>query len=459
MKKPAILAFALVAVPAIFAWGWVRDGLSRPPERAIADRPVQIPEDGYASSKACQACHPSQYAAWHTSYHRTMTQVATPESVVADFDRVRVDAVPGRPMLLERRGRELWAEFDQPDWDGKGNAPPRISRRVVMTTGSHHQQIYWYATGHDRVLGQLPAIQLLADKRWIPRYAATMHPPGISCIQRRELERHRVQCHTTLGRPDQHAIRFGELFSQNDTKAVNSAFRARRAGPGGTAANAARCAVRTSPDRRPDPTIVQRFGSIRALIAGVRAVPRVGVLRPDDRSQANSGGLPFRPGDELGRRVIVQPTRNMDSPTLKTLLADDPCFERHLLSDGGFARRAEFARCSVAVTGREKDARTMSCFSCHTMHQGRAMITPQGMGPGPARTACEGKQPGVRAVPSGVGARRRRAHQASRRFGGELLLQLPHAVYQLRIAEDNAQPPDQQSDGAGDASDRPAQCL
>ena len=72
-----------------------------------------------------------------------MTQVATPESVVASFDDVVVTQVNGRAIRLERRGRELWAELDEPDWDGVGEAPPRITRRVVMTTGSHHQQIFW----------------------------------------------------------------------------------------------------------------------------------------------------------------------------------------------------------------------------------------------------------------------------------------------------------------------------
>src|SRR5712691_2120626 len=129
MKAPILLAVAMGAVSALFAWGWLHEAASRRPERAIPDRPIQIAEDGYASSQACRACHPSEDASWHASYHRTMTQVAAPGTVAADFDRVRVDAVDGRPMYLEQRGRELWAEFDQPDWNGEGAAPPRISRR------------------------------------------------------------------------------------------------------------------------------------------------------------------------------------------------------------------------------------------------------------------------------------------------------------------------------------------
>src|SRR6267142_7049367 len=70
-------------------------------EARVTGRPIQLEGDGYVSSKACQACHPSQYASWHRSYHRTMTQVATPDTIAASFDGVTVDAVPGSPMVLE----------------------------------------------------------------------------------------------------------------------------------------------------------------------------------------------------------------------------------------------------------------------------------------------------------------------------------------------------------------------
>src|ERR1700674_4911809 len=72
------------------------------PERTIANRPIQVPDDGYASSQTCKACHPGQYETWQRSYHRTMTQVATPETVVANFDGVQVGDVYGGPMRLER---------------------------------------------------------------------------------------------------------------------------------------------------------------------------------------------------------------------------------------------------------------------------------------------------------------------------------------------------------------------
>src|SRR5262249_16629620 len=140
-------------------------------------RPIEVRAEGFRSSGTCRACHPGQYASWHASYHRTMTQVATPSTVATPFDGVTVEAATGGPMQLEQRGQELWADFADPDaTPSSANAARRIARRVVMTTGSHNQQIFWYATGNSRVLGQLPAIWLTAEPARIPRRAAVIGP-------------------------------------------------------------------------------------------------------------------------------------------------------------------------------------------------------------------------------------------------------------------------------------------
>src|SRR5204863_6155314 len=100
--------------------------------------------------------------------------------------------------------------------------------------------------------------------------------------------------------------------------------------------------------------------------------------------QANSRGLPYRPGDNLtDTRFIVQPTVNLESATMKTLLAEDAGMVRDMFWSDGMVR----------ATGREyngliespcfknatDDARTLSCFSCHTMHQTAGDSRPAGM--------------------------------------------------------------------------------
>src|SRR5436309_1796689 len=113
--EDVVLPAVALVVAAALTGGIFAAFAADPPERAVTGRPIRIPGDGYVSSQTCRACHPSQYASWHASYHRTMTQLATPDTVATSFDGVTVDAIPGEPMRLEQRGQELWAEFADPD--------------------------------------------------------------------------------------------------------------------------------------------------------------------------------------------------------------------------------------------------------------------------------------------------------------------------------------------------------
>ena len=157
--RVATVAFALAAeAVAVLIGGGLFTVRHRPAEIEVTNRPVQISEDGYVSSQTCQACHPQQYASWHQSFHRTMTQVPAAETVVSDFNGVDVNAVRGRPMHLERRADEFWATFDDPDSRRASRQAPQIARQVVLMTGSHQQQQYWFATGRHRLISKLPAV-------------------------------------------------------------------------------------------------------------------------------------------------------------------------------------------------------------------------------------------------------------------------------------------------------------
>jgi cytochrome c552/cytochrome c554/c'-like protein len=393
-RAESLVVTGLAAVTA-FALGIAMVRETAVPERHVLDRPIQIADGDYVSSDACQACHPSQFASWRRSYHRTMTQVATPESVATSFDDVRVDEVPGSPMRLQQRGRELWAEFDDPDDQGPtrvgpvsdrgqtGVGPRRIFRQVVMSTGSHNQQIYWYATGHSRVVGQLPAIWLTADSRWIPRRAAVMHPPGQApSSETGAWNGVCVACHATNGRPA-FDTPFGSqapLAQTADTTAVQFGVACEAChGPGDEHAR-----VNRSPTRRyrlhltggADSTIVQpgRLTARRASQVCGQCHAFWEFSDSQAERRANAQGLPYRPGDELNAtRFIVQPTTNGDSQTMRAFLEQDPGFIRDIFWSDGMVR----------ATGREyngliespcfknatDEARTLECSSCHTMHQ------------------------------------------------------------------------------------------
>src|SRR5437867_2203139 len=79
-----VLFSSLLLLSVLSAVIWQR-GLNRQVrarERWAEKLPRANRPDGYVSSDKCQACHPSQYASWHATFHRTMTQVAAPENVI-----------------------------------------------------------------------------------------------------------------------------------------------------------------------------------------------------------------------------------------------------------------------------------------------------------------------------------------------------------------------------------------
>jgi hypothetical protein len=379
------------------------------PGRQPPDRPIEVASDRYVSSRTCRACHPSQYASWHASYHRTMTQAATPQSVAASFDGVRVEA---GAMALEQRRDELWAEFDDPDPPSLASSPARfgvagrgqsgvrgsvpgsmpeslpgsvrrIKRQVVLTTGSHNQQIYWYATGQGRTLGQLPAMWLVDERRWIPRRAAVMHPPGQAAFSETGAWNGIcVACHTTLGRPA-FDTPFGSqpiATQQVDTTAAEFGVACEAChGPADEH-------VRTNADPRRRYALHLTKASDTSIVHPARLDPRRSAQvcgqchsfwEFEDQAAeraANARGLPYRPGDDLRQtRFIVQPTVEAGSAIIQRFLQDDPGFIRDMFWSDGMVR----------ATGREynallespcyknatDDRHTLTCASCHTMHQ------------------------------------------------------------------------------------------
>src|SRR4029079_9096082 len=83
------------------------------------------------------------------SYHRSMTEAASPSSVRAPWQGTLRDE-QGRPYRLFRREDEFWVELPDPHQlatsvrQGRPDADVSLTeRRVLMTTGSHHYQAYW----------------------------------------------------------------------------------------------------------------------------------------------------------------------------------------------------------------------------------------------------------------------------------------------------------------------------
>ena len=149
----ALLVSSLTFILACYLGNWNTKNTAL--RTAFAEQvPIIHQEDGYIGSESCQSCHPKEHASWHKTYHRTMTQEASLETVKGDFSQ-REHKFHGRRYLLERRGDEFWAELVDPDWEwdhtkrirtldlAQISGAPRVWKQIVMVTGSHDTQIYW----------------------------------------------------------------------------------------------------------------------------------------------------------------------------------------------------------------------------------------------------------------------------------------------------------------------------
>lgn len=336
--------------------------------------------EGYVRSDTCQACHPAQYASWRHSFHRTMTQHATPESVRGNFDGTKLN-LDGELYALERRGDEFWVELVDPDWKylqgirhtlarEKGAAPPpldpnppRVWKRVGMLTGSHHMQAYWIPSKYGNLQYSFPYTYLFEEERWVPRNDVFLLKPNAAHAQQ-IWNLTCLNCHATAAQSRQDPR--SKLF---DT----------RAGELGIACEACHGSgeehIRRNSDplRRyaqyrdgaPDPTIVNpaRLDHVKSS----EACGRCHAIRyTPNPVEWNIEGIRFHPGGELeGNAPLARREEYVgDSPELQRRRA---MIEGSFWSDG-----------LVRVSGREYNGMIasacftrgqLSCVSCHSMHQ------------------------------------------------------------------------------------------
>jgi len=336
-------------------------------------------------SGACRACHPSQFASWERSFHRTMTQVATPATVLGPWQGVKLE-VEGRNVELSRKGGELWARLPDPDLVAasiRAHSPtpsaaaPLVERRVLLATGSHHQQVYWVGGERGNELRLLPITYLIAEKRYVPRRDAFLQPPDAPPHAIR-WNSNCIMCHATRGEPALDEQR--DVFA-SDAVELGIACEACH-GPGGAhvekqRAPLARLLTHLRDDA--DASIVNP-----ARLSAERASAVCGqchayfVPRAEDRFW-QTGFSDYSPGDALApTRVLLAPAAAASADRAAAASAApgmsgasiEATTESLFWGDGtirvggrelnGLERSACYAR------GHGK--RQIACLSCHSMH-------------------------------------------------------------------------------------------
>ncbi len=190
--------------------------------------PRVVNHDDYVGAQTCVACHQEQHNSWFASYHRTMTQIASPVAIQADFDG-RELKMGQTTYKLFMQGDQYWVRTPLPKWELNQDPvkirdhpnPPMSDQRIVMVTGSHSMQMFWISLNHsnpeidnptadsldddlqqveNNALSLFPWVYMIADKRWIPYEDSFIVDPSLgrpptnwnsSCIV----------CHSVAGRP------------------------------------------------------------------------------------------------------------------------------------------------------------------------------------------------------------------------------------------------------------------
>lgn len=323
-------------------------------------RPAETKDNSYVSSDACAECHADQQHAWHASYHRTMTQVATPEAVLGNFDDIQVTA-RGRKYALDRVGDVYWVTMNDPDFPVSPETVVDVP--IVMTTGSHHMQVYWYPSGVARTLGQLPIVYLKETQQWVPRNACFLRPTDepVSSEMGRWNE-DCSQCHATQSRS---RVRSEGVF---DTHVAELGISCEAChGPGEQ-----HIALHRDGSDAPgeDPIVNPSDLSSHASAQVCGQCHSVRVYREAPRVVSERGHS-YRPGGDLDQTHDVW---QRDSEAVREFIAS-----RHFPEGKAQALRSVFWDDGmVRVAGREFNGMLdsacyvrgeMSCLSCHSMHQ------------------------------------------------------------------------------------------
>jgi hypothetical protein len=327
------------------------------------NRPIVAQEGNYVTSNSCRACHPGNYASWHSSFHRTMTQVATPASLIPKTPEVTL-SFAGKEYQLTRKGGEIFVSSRS-----LGDSEYGPPRQVVLLTGSHTLQILWTESGQGRTLEQFPFAYIIAEKMWAPVAQTFLMPPETKeAYSIGAWNGACMDCHVTQG-----VSKFVE-GNRWDSKVAEFGIACEACHSEGRE----HIAANRNPLRRwqlhltksADPTIAnakRMQGPASALACGqCHSVWAFNGM--NEKLDWNRHGGKFRPGKEdLGQRFVVQPNEPDHANQKAFIRQTEPDFFRNRFWGDGMIR----------VTGREANGvqaspcfkgGNFSCISCHEMH-------------------------------------------------------------------------------------------
>jgi len=330
----------------------------------------------YRRSVSCRKCHAAQYDSWYDTFHRTMTQEASPDAVLGDFDDVELEYM-GHPCRLYRRDDSFYMELVDWGWEQDQVArgldpaadpdPPRREYRVDRLVGSHELQVYLYRTPDGRYI-TLPLEWNQRERRWVTAAGNYLQPPReIPSLFAHVATWNQtcIFCHNTRPNPaalaDSLVQTTGEVF-RSEFEELGIACEACH-GPGDAHEAANRDPLRRHAlqrSDRPDPTIVhpERLDQAASLDLCGRCHGKWGA-REEFRDQVFRSGDRFVPGHDPLTDHYIDPTERAGG-------VYDETMSGYFWPDGSprpTAMEYQGVKLSPCATRGP-----MTCLSCHSMH-------------------------------------------------------------------------------------------
>ncbi len=322
---------------------------------------------GYLPSSDCRKCHAQNYATWHRTFHRTMTQDAGPAAILGDFERDNVITYEGvRAEMVHERGR-YWMNLT--DAQGKHQ-----QLEIIRTVGSRRMQQYLTKTG-DKWF-RLPVAYDLVQHRWMHLNGSFFHADGGEYTQHlAEWNSNCVFCHNVKAQP---GLDWENKSWNTEVAELGIACGAchGRAGEHAQAALSPVTRYRWHLRDQSAPLIAvtnpAKVDSDRAAMICAHCHAQRLPSPPDRIRTILSAGDPFDAGEDL---------RNFYRPVQRDSKVGDFSFATRFWADGTprlTAYEYQAMTRSKCFIGGKAGGR-LTCISCHEMHGGdpRGMITPK----------------------------------------------------------------------------------
>ncbi len=160
--------------------------------RAMRELKPDLANVEYAGSESCRQCHQSEFDHWSESHHHKMTQVASPQSVVGNFNNATY-TFNGVTSRMFRQGDEFFMETLDPSGQ-------MATAKIVRTIGSRRFQQYVTQVGP--TFWRLPIAWNIEKGYWFNLQGLFLHADNPNFSQHTAIwNQNCIFCHNVKGNP------------------------------------------------------------------------------------------------------------------------------------------------------------------------------------------------------------------------------------------------------------------